>query len=141
MRDIWATFKSTLPASSVDDPHPPGFPVAQALHEGLLKANPTAEDVENWRDVGYSIDVVVDDRRVFLFLSAIEESDAHWALCCTSDLGWLARQLGRRDDVQRLELARLVDQVLHNDQRFSEIRWYGAGGWRGGKNDDWKPHP
>jgi hypothetical protein len=137
--NIWATFTSSLPVEDPRNPHPKGYLVAHLIRDGLRRAGLSPEDVENWRDVGYSIDCVIDHARVYLFLSFCGRTLQQWALCCTSDLGWLSRLFGKRDDEQKLTLARSVDAVLKGSKEFADIRWYTQ--WRGDEEEPWADRP
>jgi hypothetical protein len=121
------------------NPHPKGYSIAHLIRDGLRRVSLAPEEVENWRDVGYSIDCVIDHARVYLFLSFYGRTPQQWALCCTSDLGWWSRLLGKRDDEQRLTLARSVDAVLKGSKEFTDIRWYTQ--WRGGDEEPWADQP
>jgi hypothetical protein len=139
-RSMLATFASSLRPEDPEFPHPKGYGLALVIARGLRSQEIAEVDVENWRDVGWSIDCVIDQHRVYMFVSHIGEAPRQWALCCTSDLGIVGRLLGRKDDAQVAALAAAVDRVLHGDARMSDVRWY-PDGWRSAGDEPWEPHP
>lgn len=137
--EFWVTFTSTLPLEDPENPHPKGYAIAKRLYYGLGRSDVQREEIDNWRDVGYSIDCVIDGARVYLFFSLLRHSVQQWALCCTSDLSWLSRLLGKSDGEQRLKLARAVDAVLRGSHEFSDVRWYKQ--WHGAEDASWTDQP
>jgi hypothetical protein len=138
-RNFWVTFTSSLRAEDADEPHPKGYAIGKRLHSGLARSGIRCEGVDNWRDVGYSIDCLIDEKRVYVFFSLLGRPLQQWALCCTSDLGWISRLRGKQDDDQRLKLAQAVDAVLNASDEFSNVRWYKQ--WRGDEDAAWIGHP
>ena len=117
----WVTFKSTIEPETPDQPHRRGFGLADEIWSGL-RGEYTTESVDNWRDCGYSIAVAIDGRRVYLFLTSIDAPYADWALCCTSDVGWLGRLLGKGDGGQRRMLADVIDETSSREMCSGRFR-------------------
>jgi hypothetical protein len=116
-----ATFNADFPNQEAFEP--PGRPLADYLAESLRLAGYVVT-VDNWRDVGWSVDLNIDGAAVYLYFAAFEGPD-DWLLCCTSDVGLIKRLFGRpTNEKQKRTLAILVDKALKADLRVSNIRWY-----------------
>ena len=133
----WVTFVRDVAADHAE--HPPGEPLAMRIREGLVARGIDPAKVEVWRDVGYSIDCTIERRAVYLFVSVFERDANLWALCCTSDLGFLGRLRHGSDQPQRRQLATAVDAVLRDDATVTDVRWYPH--WQGRLDAPWTPHP
>jgi hypothetical protein len=138
--NYWVTFASPLPVEDPRLPHPKGYAIARLIHDELSHQGLAVVLLDNWRDVGYSIDCIIDDAPVYLFFTFLGRTTQQYVLCCTSDLGWISRLLGRRDDEQRLKLARAVATVLDNRGEFEDVRWYNEG-WGGLEDEPWTNRP
>jgi hypothetical protein len=139
-RVAWVTFTSTLPAEAPDDPHPKGAPVAGRIAQRLAEAGVTVTGTENWRDSGYLVDCVTDDRRVYFVVSFHGDGPREWVGMCTSDVGIQDRIRGRYPTEQIKLVARAIHDVLQADDAFANIRWYRAG-WQGGADEAWESSP
>jgi len=137
--DRWASFCSSIDAASSDFPHPKGYAVGEALVAGLRQRNVDGK-LENWRDAGWSIDCTVKGTDVYVVVSYLGQREREWILHCTSDVGVLARLFGTDDAAAKLSLAHLVSDILGNDSRFSNVRWYPSG-WRGRGDEEWTQGP
>ena len=104
---IWVTFCSRLPKANPENPDLPGYGIARRLEEGLRRLGFMDLKLDNWRDVGYSLDCVIDGRPVYLLVSYVGQGPREWALCCTSDRGLIAKLLRRPDDAGRHRDSRL----------------------------------
>jgi hypothetical protein len=134
----WVTFASTLPTEDATDPHPKGYQVALRILRGLEAEGVTGIELDNWRDSGYSLECALSGIRVYLFISFLGDGPRQWVLCCTADVGFLARLRGRDASEEVRQLARHVDTVLSNDARtFSQVRWY-TSRWEGRGDEEWQ---
>jgi hypothetical protein len=136
----WVTFTSTLPIEAPDEPHPKGALVADRIAQRLTAGGVNVVGTDNWRDSGYEIDCLVDNRKVHVVVSFLGESPRQWVGCCTAHVGLLDRIRGQAPSEQIQHLARAVHRVLQGDGDFSNIRWYRAG-WRGGSDEAWESSP
>lgn len=122
MRQI-LTFKTSF-AESSEYKHPRGYSICKYLQVELAQAGFKAEPVENYRDIAWSVDCVINNRRVFFFVGYLGTKVTDWQLIVCSAIGLIGRLLGREDEDERIKLARAIHVVLSNDARFSELKWF-----------------
>jgi hypothetical protein len=139
--DPCCSFCSRIPAEHPDVSEPKGLLVAERVMSALREQGLVDLKLENWRDVGYSVDCTIDGWSVYCVLSHLGDGEREWILCCTSDIGAVGRLFGRNDESARKKLAKAVDEALHADADFSQVRWYTISGWHGNRDDPWQEHP
>jgi hypothetical protein len=102
--------------------HPAGGAIAKLLYIGLQRAGWSVREIENWRDVGWSLDCSKGEARLECTLAGFGNA---WMLqVAVAGSGWLARLFGRTptprpDDVWAL--AKDVHGLLASV--FQELRW------------------
>jgi hypothetical protein len=134
---VWASFVG----ASAPGEHPRGEAIALWLRDALATRGVRVIEVDNWRDVGWSIDVSIDGRGIYVVLSHVEGRDhGFWLLCCSSDVGVIGSLSGQVPTQQIRSLAKTVDAILQGESTLSAIRWY-PNGWRGNLDDAWAEHP
>jgi hypothetical protein len=137
--NAWVSFRADFP----DDPDPEESR-CKALGEYLIAALPRAGvpvlAADSWRDAGWSIDCRIDDRVLYVIVTYPGAPDIDYVLCCTSNVGFFDWLRGRNDASARWTLARIMHQILTNDPRFADIRWYPTG-WYARGDEAWTSSP
>ncbi len=109
MRHI-LSFKTSFEESSEYD-HPRGYSLCEFLQKELGRAEFVVEPVDNYRDFAWSVDCVLNGKRIFFFVGYLGIAVTDWQFIVCSDIGIIVRLLGRRDEEQRIELARAIHSI------------------------------
>ena len=109
------------------DPHAPrGERIAEFLHAAVRDAGRTVDEVDNWRDAGWSFVCTHDGAKIEVAVSSVEDSTWLLQLAPASAPGALARLMGKSASAERehlFELAQLVHRALEGEARYSRLRW------------------
>ena len=140
MRHI-LTFKTSFPESfpSPEYHEPRGYSICEYLHTELARAGFNVEAVDNYDDIAWSADCVINDKRVFFFVGYLGTKVTDWQLIVCSGVGLIGRLLGRKDQDERIKLAQTIHAILSADERFSELKWFSR--YTDSPNDPWSAQP
>ena len=125
MRHI-LTFKTSFPESAPSSEYeePKGYTVCQFLQTELAQVGFKVEPLDIYRDCAWSVDCIVNDKRVFFFVGFLGTKVTDWQLIVCSDIGFIGRLLGHKDEDERIKLARAIHGILSKDERFVELKWF-----------------
>jgi hypothetical protein len=137
MRHI-LTFKTSFPESSEYE-HPRGYSICKFLQMELAQAGFSIQPPENYDDIAWSADCIINDKRVFFFVGYLGTKVTDWQLIVCSGIGLIGRLLGRKDQDERIKLARAIHAILSTDERFSELKWFSR--YTDTPKDSWSPQP
>lgn len=137
MRHI-LSFKTLFEESSEYD-HPRGYCLCEFLQKELAKGGFAVEAVDNYRDIAWSVDCVLNGKRIFFFVGYLGTAVTDWQLIVCSDIGLIGWLLGWRDEEQRIELARAIHSIMSIDGRFGDLRWYSR--YTDSPKDQWELEP
>lgn len=132
------TFKTSFLESS-DYDHPKGYSICKYLGAELAKDGFGVQPLENYRDMAWSVDCCINDKKMFFFVGYLGTEITDWQLIICSNIGLIGRLLGRRDEDERIKLARAIHGILVIDERFSDVKWYSR--YTGGPKDMWFGEP
>ncbi|MHC4989122.1 MAG: hypothetical protein ACYTFX_11605 [Planctomycetota bacterium] len=122
MRHI-LTFKSNLSESAEYD-HPKGYTICKFLEEELSKKGLEVGSLDNYRDIAWSDDCQINGKRVFFFVGYLGTKQTDWQLIICSHAGFLKRLFGYKDENERRQLAEEIHNILSEDIRFTELKWF-----------------
>jgi len=122
MRHI-LTFKTTFQESSEYE-HPKGYSICKFLQMELEKAGFNVHTLENYQDIAWSVDCDINSKRIFFFVGYLGTKITDWQLIVCSDIGFWGRLWGNRDEDERIELAKAIHEILSNDRRFRDLKWF-----------------
>lgn len=117
------TFRTSFPESSEYD-HPKGYSICKFLEINLAQAGFDVKPLDNYRDISWSVDCDINSKRVFFFVGYLGTKVTDWQLIVCSNIGPIGRMLGRRDENERLKLARAIHTIMTNDERFTDLKWF-----------------
>lgn len=137
MRHI-LTFKTTFPESSEYD-HPRGWSICKFLETELSRAKFNVQSLDNYRDIGWSIDCYINSKRLFVIVGYLGTKVTDWQLIICSSIGIFGRIFGQKDENERMTLAKSIHHILSKDNRFSELRWYSR--YTDSPKDKWYSEP
>lgn len=116
-----------------DYDHPPGAGLARNLLDALQQRGIAASDFDNWRDVGWVINVNDNEHGIEIGFASTGDSEWLLQIAPRQSPGVLSRLMGtapdRSDDL--LSVARIVAEVLPA-MGFSHFRWRADGPPRDG---------
>jgi hypothetical protein len=117
------TFKSTL---SVDmTAHPIGEELAEYLADRFSQRGITVEKIDNYEDFAWSLDITVDNKKLFLLLGYVGDGNYEWLLQIdeykTSFWDLFRKNVALQ---QRRNLAPKVHEILASDAHINTIRWH-----------------
>jgi len=106
--------------------HPPGEGLAVRLRAHLSEAGLDVRELDNWRDVGWSMPIHVGSSELLIALSQIDAGEWMLQVAPLRVPGFVGRLLGRcasagMDDV--LAVSQAVQQALCAGGGLSEFRW------------------
>jgi hypothetical protein len=122
MRHI-LSFKTTYPDSSEYD-YPRGYSICKFLQDKLTQEGFNVQKLDNYRDIAWSVDCEINAKKIFFFVGYLGTTITDWQLIVCSDSGLISRLLGYNDEKERIELAKAIHNILSNDGRFNNLRWY-----------------
>jgi hypothetical protein len=137
MRHI-LTFKTSFPESSKYE-HPRGYSICKFLQMELAQAGFSIKPPDNYDDIAWSADCIINDKRVFFFVGYLGTKVTDWQLIVCSGIGLIGRLLGRKDQDERIKLAQAIHAILSIDERFSELKWFSR--YTDTPNDSWSAQP
>lgn len=115
-------------ASPPDDEYedPPGVGIARLIERSLRERGYSPDEIDNWRDCGWSVQLAIGDGRFEIALAATTEPDL-WMLqiASTNEPGLVARLFGKRatdrsGDVYEVAVA--VHEALRS-HGYIDLRW------------------
>ncbi len=122
MRHI-LTFKTSFQESSEYE-HPRGYSICEFLHKKLTQAGFSVEPLDNYRDIAWAVDCIINKKRVFFFVGYLGTKVTDWQLIVCSSFGLIGRLTGHKDEDERIILAIEIHDILSNDDRFSDLKWF-----------------
>jgi hypothetical protein len=122
MRHI-LTFKTIFPESS-EYKHPRGYAICNFLYNELIGARFDVKNLDNYRDIAWSLDCEINKRQIFFFVGYLGTQMTDWQLIICSGMGFLDRLRGRKDENERIVLAKAIHRILSNDKRFTDLKWF-----------------
>ena len=137
MRHI-LTFKSNLSESAEYD-HPNGYSIGKFLKEELSRKGLDIEPLDNYRDIAWSVDCHINGKRVFFFVGYLGTRQTDWQLIVCSHAGLLKRLFGYNDENERKHLAEEIHEILSEDDRFVELKWFSR--YTDKSTDEWHDIP
>lgn len=137
MRHI-LTFKTVMPEST-EYSHPKGYAVCKLLEERLEKKGIEVQPLDNYRDIAWSVDCQINNKRIFFFVGYLGTKQTDWQLIVCSDSGILKHLLGHKDIDERISLAKEIHDILSNDERFSDLKWFSR--YTDKPSDEWHSTP
>jgi hypothetical protein len=117
------SFKTTFPEPS-DFEHPKGYSICGFIQAELARLGFKVNPPENYRDIAWSVDCVIDSKKVFFFVGYLGTEMTDWQLIVCSGTGVIGKILGHKDDEERLRLAKAIHAILAEDDRFSDLKWF-----------------
>jgi hypothetical protein len=132
---IFVTFK-TQSISSERDEIPAGEPIAQQLANELSAAGFQEVTVDDWRDMGYTIDLRYGKVKLNISFAATNNGAYQWALCCSDSVNLWAKLAARPGAIELMRLATTVDRMFHADSQYYQIRWH-LFGWQSIGDEPW----
>ena len=117
------SFKSQLSESSEFE-HPRGYALCSFIQRKLMQAALDVSMPENYRDIAWSVDCIINSKKVFFFVGYLGTKLTDWQLIVCSGSGIISKILGHKDEEERLALANIIHEILSKDERFSDIKWY-----------------
>ncbi len=132
------TFKTTL-TESKEYEHPKGYAIVALLAEELARAEFKVEKPDIHRDMAWSLDCIINGKRIFFFAGFLGSKFTDWQLIICSDWEIIKRLLGKKDEAERIQLARAIHTILSNDKRFSDLKWFSR--YTDSAKDEWFPEP
>jgi len=105
---------------------PAGASIARRIEHGLQQKGFTPSAIENWRDCGWSIDILAGEAELQVAVACTAEPGL-WLLqvACINDAGMLARLFGKSfidRSAEVLAVASAVHEILRTGG-FTGIRW------------------
>jgi hypothetical protein len=79
---------------------------------------------ENYRDIAWSVDCIINNKKIFFFVGYLGTKLTDWQLIVCSGSGIISKILGYKDEEERIGLAKIIHEVLSKDDRFSDIKWF-----------------
>lgn len=122
MRHI-LTFKTDMPESS-DYGHPKGYSICKLLEEELAQKGINVQPLDNYRDIAWLVDCQINDKQIFFFVGYLGTKQTDWQLIVCSHSGFLKRLFGYKDVDERIHLTKEIHNILSNDNRFSDLKWF-----------------
>ena len=105
--------------------HPTGEELARQLGEAFSKAGISITAIDNYDDIGWSLDTTVDGQKVFLLLGYVADGDRQWLMQINP---YKMRFLDLFRPKARLKecasLAVGIHEVLSSDEHINTIRWH-----------------
>lgn len=105
---------------------PAGEPVARLLQSAIRDSGWEVDELDNWRDCGWSVDCRRADAQLQVAITEIAPSEWMLQVAPLHVPGLFGRLRGRQPSASRgdaLDLARLIHAALVADERFSRFRW------------------
>jgi len=119
------TFTGAAPSDAEGD-DPPGAGVARLLMEAIRGRGWSSDDLENWRDVGWSLVCRRASSELQIALSAFGAGAWMLQVAPLRVPGLVGRALGRQSSATPedcLALALVVHETLAQGGRFGDFRW------------------
>jgi len=117
------SFKTSFIETSEFD-HPRGYSICEFIQESLLKQGFEVGPPENYRDIAWSVDCLINKKKIFFFVGHLGTKVTDWQLIICSSSGIISRVIGQKDEDERLRLAQIIHLILTQDDRFSDIKWF-----------------
>ena len=137
MRHI-LTFKTDVPEST-EYSHPKGYTICKFLEEELKKKSVEIQPIDNYRDMAWSIDCQINNKRIFFFVGYLGTKQTDWQLIVCSGCGFLRRLFGYKDTDERMSLATEIHDILSRNERFSDLKWFSC--YTDRPSDEWHSTP
>ncbi len=132
---ICVTFRTHL-ISSERDEVPAGEPIARQLEGELSAAGFHEIVIDDWRDMGYTIDLRSGKVKLNISFAATNNGIYQWALYCSDSVGIWAKLAARPGAIELMRLATTVDRTFQADSRYYQIRWH-LFGWQSIGDEPW----
>ncbi len=136
--NIILSFKSCFPESS-DYEHPRGYSICEFIRNELCLAGFEVSKTENYRDIAWSVDCVINSKKLFFFVGYLGTKMTDWQLIVCSGTGLIRKLLGFSDEEERLILSNEIHRILSKDERFSGLKWYSR--YTDTEKDVWSKEP
>jgi len=132
------TFKTSF-QESTDYDYPRGYSICKFLETELARAGFNVHPLDNYCDIAWSVDCDINSKRVFFFVGYLGTKVTDWQLIICSNIRLIGWILGRKDEDERLKLAKAIHAILSRDGRFSDIKWFSR--YTDNPKDIWTPEP
>lgn len=137
MRHI-LTFKTDIPEST-EYTHPKGYSVCKLLKKELVKKGIKVQPLDNYRDIAWSVDCQINNKPIFFFIGFLGTKQTEWQLIICSGSGFLKRLFGYKDKDERICLSNEIHNILSNDGRFTDLKWFSR--YTDKSSDEWHSIP
>ena len=137
MRHI-LTFKTSFPEST-EYAHPKGYSICKFLETELIRSGFKVQPLDNYRDIAWSVDCDINSKSIFFFVGYLGTKVTDWQLVICSNIGLISKMMGRKDENERIELAKAIHAILSRDERFSNMKWFSR--YTDSPTDVWSPEP
>ena len=117
------SFKTQLPESSEFE-HPRGYALCNFIQKELVKAGLDVSMPEDYQDIAWSVDCIINSKKIFFFVGYLGTKLSDWQLIVCSESGIISKIPGHKDEEERLKLAKIIHKILSTDERFSDIKWF-----------------
>ncbi len=117
------SFKTSF-AESSEFEHPKGYSICEFIRTELCLAGFSADQAENYRDIAWSVDCIINSKKVFFFVGYLGTRMTDWQLIVCSGTGLIKKILAYKDEQERLMLSKAINTILTRDERFSDLRWF-----------------
>ena len=125
------SFKGELAPDS-EFVHPLGASLGRALEARLRQRFGSVQTMDNWRDVGWVVNLAVNDKPVEIYFTRLSPKDGMWLLAVAplGQPGFLSRAVGRKPSGVTPELQSICGEVhalLASTSSLSDIQWFIGG--------------
>ena len=117
--------------------HPIGEEIAAYLANSIEQKTGMNSKTEIWRDSGYELDFLIGPKPFRFAFCYVGDQKYQFYGQVASEIGWLRRLFGYRDQVEEEALIRAVHRTLTSDPTFTNVRWHEA--WYDEKNMSKEP--
>ncbi len=125
------SFKGELAPDSEFD-HPLGASLGRALEARLRQRFGSVQTMDNWRDSGWVVTLVLNDKPVEVYFGVFNPEEVMWLLAVTplGQPGLLSRAFGRKPRDFNAELQSICAEVhalLASTPNLTDINWFFGG--------------
>ena len=125
MNSLNARFTSLIPDDHEFD-HPKGAWLARRLAERISEQEWKTEDIDNWRDCGWSISCFLDDSKLQVVISQIEEHVYMFQIAPLDTPGLIGSLLGKKASANESDiytLAQACSHIFKEEIKTDSIWW------------------
>lgn len=132
------TFRTDF-EESTEYMHPKGYSIIKLLEKKLIESGLVINLLDNYRDMAWSIDCQVNSKKLFFFVGYLGTKRTEWQLIVSSGVYFYKRLFGYNDDKECFMLATMVYNILSQDNRFFDLKWFLK--YTDSSNDVWYQKP